>query len=305
MSRLQRVLGMVVMAMLVGVSAGVAQTAIEDALQAYGEENAKGYLQPIADLFGANMHSGYYRTAHIPTAGFNIALDFIVTGSLVGDDQKTFDAKTPQGFTPGTFKAPTIFGDPNGSSVTNQTPGNAYGTKYYASGGIFNTSMFPHFVPQLTIGSVFGTEVIGRYVFIPKIGDNMVPESNLWGLGVRHSVSQWFPGLPLDIALGYFYGSFKSGDLIDYKGSQIGVQVSKDLSPLTVYGGLATESSTMKIRYTSTDPNAGGNVEFDLDGANTFRFTGGACLRLGVFRLFAEANLGQVTSISGGFGFGF
>jgi hypothetical protein len=114
MSRLQRVLGMVVMAMLVGVSAGVAQTAIEDALQAYGEENAKGYLQPIADLFGANMHSGYYRTAHIPTAGFNIALDFIVTGSLVGDDQKTFDAKTPQGFTPGTFKAPTIFGDPNG-----------------------------------------------------------------------------------------------------------------------------------------------------------------------------------------------
>jgi hypothetical protein len=189
--------------------------------------------------------------------------------------------------------------------VTNQTPGNAYGTKYYASGGIFNTSMFPHFVPQLTIGSVFGTEVIGRYVFIPKIGDNMVPESNLWGLGVRHSVSQWFPGLPLDIALGYFYGSFKSGDLIDYKGSQIGVQVSKDLSPLTVYGGLATESSTMKIRYTSTDPNAGGNVEFDLDGANTFRFTGGACLRLGVFRLFAEANLGQVTSISGGFGFGF
>lgn len=303
MSRLQRVLGVAVTALLVCSSAGIAQTVIEDALKAYGEDNAKGYLQPLADMFGANMQAGYYRTANIPVVGFNIALDFVVMGSVVGDDQKTFDAKTPAGFTPATFKAPTLFGDPKGASVTNQTPGPSYGQPYYASGGVVNTDMFPLLVPQLTIGSLFGTELIGRYVFIPKLGEDKIPESDLWGIGVRHNVGQWFAGLPVDISAGFFYGSFTSGDLIDYKGTQFGAQVSKDFSLVTVYGGLAIESSTMKIKYLSTDPAAGGNVEFDLDGANTYRLTAGACLHLGFFRLFGDVNIGQVFHLSGGFGF--
>jgi hypothetical protein len=41
-----------------------------------------------------------------------------------------------------------------------------------------------------------------------------------------------------------------------------------------------------------------------IDGANSFRFTLGAGLSLGVFHLFADANFGSVTQFSGGIGFG-
>lgn len=300
----RRALAVVLVLMLAGTSGALAQTTIEDAISAYGEENAKGYLQPVADLFGANFNSGYYRTAKIPTAGFHISIDLIGMGSLVGDDRKTFTAKTPEGFNPPTFQAPTVFGDPDGATVVDNST--APPLEYNASGGVFNTGMFPLVAPQLTIGSVYGTEVLGRYVSIPRVGGgDDIPEGSLWSVGIRHSVSQWFPDLPVDIAVGYFYGSFEAEDLLDYTGSQFGAQASKDFGILTAFTGIAYEVSTLKVSYESTDPQSGGQVGFELDGANVFRFTLGGTLNLGVFHLYADMNFGSVTAFSGGLGFTF
>ena len=69
-------------------------------------------------------------------------------------------------------------------------------SQYKGSDGVFNTNNFPLAVPQLTIGYIFGTEFIARYVFIPKIGDDVIPSSKLWGIGVRHSISQYLPERP-------------------------------------------------------------------------------------------------------------
>jgi len=292
--------GLLVIGVIVAASpAAHCQTPVEDAIKQLSGPNAKGYLQPLADLFGANMNAGAYHSAKIPKVGFNIALDLIVMGAPIGDDQKRYTAQSPAGFTPSTFQTATIFGG-TGSQVNDL---NVPGVSYRGSDGVFTTAMFPLTAPQLTIGSVFGTQVFARYVFIPKLDEN-VPESNLWGAGVRHSISQYLPASPVDLAIGFFYNSFSAGDIITHSGYAISGQVSKEFSLLTAYGGLAYEQSTMNLNYVSTDPSFPGQVDIDLEGANTFRVTAGGKLQLGLFRLFADINIGSVTHFSGGIGIG-
>lgn len=77
-----------------------AQSDVEKALQQYGAEQVKGYIQPIGDLFGANLNAGFFRGAAIEKAGFHIRLDIIGMASMVGDKQKMYNAPAPPGFTP-------------------------------------------------------------------------------------------------------------------------------------------------------------------------------------------------------------
>jgi hypothetical protein len=180
----------------------------------------------------------------------------------------------------------------------------ATGFSYRGSDGIVNTSIFPLGVPQLTIGNVYGTEAIVRFIMVPKIGDGKWPKTTLWGIGGRHSISQYIKNPPLDIAVGVSYGKFTVGDMIDVSALAFGAQASKEFSILVLYGGIQSEKTTMNLKYTSTDPTLPPIVDINLDGVNKFRFTIGAGFNLGVFKLFGDANFGSVTTLSAGFGFG-
>lgn len=279
-----------------------AQTEFETTIYQFSGDAVKGYLQPAADLFGANMFAGQFRSAEIPTTGFNIAFDIVGMAALVGDDQKNYTAKTPTNFTPSTFNTATIFGGTGTTVVNSSIPA----LSYRGADGIINASAVPLAVPQLRVGSLYGTEAFVRFVRIPQSLTDKFPDVTLFGAGVRHSISQYFPEIPLDVAVGVFYTTFKTGDLVDFKGYSFGLQGSKSFSLLTVYGGFAYESCTMKLQYTSTDPNVPGRlVDVSLDGQNTFRATAGAALSLAVFHIFADVNLGKVTNFSGGIGVGF
>jgi hypothetical protein len=279
-------------------STSPSQTALESALAAYGEENVKGYMQPFADLFGANMNSGYYWTAKVPVAGFTFEFDIITMGAMVGDSEKKFDATTPDGFTPATFESATIFGEKGG--LVTDSPSQL---SYRGADGVFNTSMMPLATPQIKIGSLFGTEFLGRGVYLPALGDNF-ESTTMWAIGARHNVSQWFGTLPVDLSAGIYYSSLTTGDLISFNGLMIGAQASKEFGVLTVYGGLGYQSSTLTLKYDSTVPSAPGTVEIELDGKNNVAFTVGAGLSFGVFKVFADINVGSVTNLSGGIGFG-
>jgi hypothetical protein len=291
---------LLVMVGLAAPSVAHSQSTIENAIQAYGKQNIQGYMQPIADLFGANMNSGYYHSAAISFIGFHLSLDFVGMAAPVSDDQKTYTASTPQGFLPATFQTPTIFGD-KGPTITSVTPA---GYTYRGSDGVLNAKMFPLAAPQLTLGSLLGTEAVVRFIAVPQIGDNKFPKTTLLGVGGRHSISQYIPLLPLDIAVGVFYSTLKSGDFIDFKGLCYGAQASKTLSVLTVHGGVNVESSTLKLSYTSTDPVAPGSIEVNLDGKRKFSMTAGLEIALGVFHLFGNANFGSINNFTAGFGFG-
>lgn len=271
-----------------------AQNDLENVIRQYDRQTIAGYIQPLADLLGANMNGGFYHTAAIPTAGLNVSFKIVGTGGLVGDDMKSYTLTLPASFTQRTMEAPTIFGG-TGAEVVDPL-----GTRFRPSDGIFDASLFPTAIPQLTVGSVYGTEAVLRFAPIPEVGGT-TPSATLFSVGARHSISQYLMEFPLDLAVGFYYSSYTAGDIIDLSGLSIGANASKSFAALTVYGGVAWESSTMKLDYTG--PGSEG-VDIELDGENSFRFTGGLSLRLAFLILFADANVGAVTNISAGLGFG-
>jgi hypothetical protein len=295
--RMMRIAMLFVLVCALVTTGAYAQTDLEKALQQYSSETVTGYIQPVADLFGADMHAGYYHNASISESGFSLGFDIIVMGSIVQDAQKFYTANTPLGFTPATFKTPTIFGG-------KATPVSFGALEYKGSDGIVNTSIFPLAVPQLRIGSFYGSDLTLRFITIPAVGDNKFPVITLWGVGVRHSISQYINQCPVDIAAGVYFNSFKIGDLMDFKGFAVNAQASKSIKLLILYGGLAYESSKMNLKYTTTDPSAPPAVDLTLTGANTVRFTLGVGLSLGIVKIFADANFGSVTNYSAGIGFG-
>lgn len=284
-------------------SPGAAQDAkseLEEILEQFSGDNARGYVQPLADLFGSNMNSAWYRSAYVPEEGFHISIEIVGMGARVTDDHRSYVATTPPGFDPETFSTATIFGGP-GTVVTDaDSPGLSYG----GSDGIVDASLFPGAAPQLRIGSLAGTEVIGRFATTVGIDEEDVPRITLWGAGARHSISQYLPRAPLDLSVGLMYTKLTADDLVDFSGLTVGAQAGKRLGDFEVYGGGAWERSSLDLSYTSTDPANPGSVMLDLDGANSVRLTLGAAVNAAIFHLFGEMNVASVTNFSLGFAIG-
>jgi hypothetical protein len=272
----------------------------ESIIEQFNSETVIGYLQPLADLFGANMNSGFFRSAAVPESGFHLSIEFIGMGSPVSDADKVYTAPTPDGFTPGSFETATILGGRGTTVVSTLDPA----LQYRGSDGILDMGLFPAAAPQIRIGAVAGTELVGRFVTTPGIDEEEFPTSTLWAIGGRHSISQYISESPIDLAIGVFYTSFTVSDIVDFSGVTAGVQAGKEFTGVGLYGGVAWENSTLNLQYTSTDPTADPTVKIDLEGANSFRFTGGLALNLGFFHLFGEGNLGSVTTFATGVAFG-
>jgi hypothetical protein len=282
------------------VAAQEGTTELEEILEQFSGDNARGYMQPLADLFGANMNSGWFRSAYVPEEGFQLSIELVGMGARVGDDHRSYAATTPAGFEPGTFSTATIFGGP-GTVVSHA--GNA-SLSYAGSDGIIDASWFPAAAPQLRIGSLAGTEVIGRFATTIGIDNEDVPTITLWGAGARHSVSQYFPRLPVDLSVGLMYTKLTADELVNFTALTIGAQVGKRLGDFEVYGGGAWERSALDLSYTSTDPSNPGSVMLELDGANSARLTAGGAVNAGFLHLFGEVNVGSVTNFSLGFAVG-
>ena len=274
-------------------ASGRSESSLEKTLKLYSKDEVKGYIQPIADLFGANMQAGWFHSAAIPTTGLNFTVSIVGMGAVVSDDQKSYSATSPFG---GSYKTATVFGGQGGTATG---PG---GLQYQGSGGVINASLFPLASPQVRIGSIYGTEVALRWLPTVKAGD--LGDISFFGIGVRHSISQYLMEFPVDLAAGFAYSKFSVGDLLDFKGLSIGAQASKKLALLTLYSGLAWEKTTLNLKYTPS-PVGNAAVDIDLDGANNFRFTVGAGLDLFILTVFADATFGSVTNYSGGVAFGF
>jgi hypothetical protein len=274
------------------------ESKIETALKAFNKDDVTGYIQPFADFFGANMGAGWYHSAAIPQSGFSLSVNIVAMGSSVGDDFKSYTVNAPAGYNPATFQSATVFGGKK-TVITDQNTGLSYSG---IADGAIETGLFPLATLQLNIGSLYGTEFIIRGVPIPQVSG--APAVTFFGLGARHSLSQYLLESPVDIAAGVFWNTMKFGDLISMSSVSFGAQASKSFSVLEIYGGLAYEKSSMDLSYVSTAPG-GGNVDISLDGANTFRGTIGLGLNLAVLHLFFDANFGSVTNLSAGLGFGF
>jgi len=169
----------------------------------------------------------------------------------------------------------------------------------------------PLVAPQLTIGTLFGTQFTFRY--LPEIElSKEIGSLKYSGFGIQHNPMVWFgeDALPFELALGYFTQSLKLGSLMEAKASAFGINTSIRLGwgflNITPYAGFLIESSSLSFGYDysyetgSLGQTVTDRITFDADGENNSRFTFGASVKILFVNVNADINLGKYKAISGG-----
>jgi hypothetical protein len=108
-------------------------------------------------------------------------------------------------------------------------------------------SILPMAVPQIQVGSVFGTQFSVRFLpnTLGKYG-----AVGMWGFGIKHGITSHFKK-PID-DFGFLINNMtisdsKSRDLVSASSIAASLQVSKELSVFTFYTGMQYESSNMEV----------------------------------------------------------
>ncbi|TCO06127.1 DUF6588 family protein [Natronoflexus pectinivorans] len=274
---------------------------VEELVSKYTSENGQKYMQPFADAFSANLNSGLFHNAGINKLGFQIYLGIETQLAVIPSSQKFMTATTEGDYFPSTRveNVPTVFGPSEGKRIEDPNTG----LVYVFPGGL-DINYVPMITPQLTVGSVYGTDLTIRFAGTKKIED--VGDISLFGWGLRHSIDQYLP-LPFSSAIGFYNQRFKFGDYLDASSSIISLQGSFSIQVITLYGGLGYEMGSMKISYEYENLENGQTEEirFDLTPGNTIRLTTGFGFNLGPVNLHAEYNLAKQSTISAGLGIGF
>jgi hypothetical protein len=275
---------------------------IQERLQKFGKSYAQGYLQPFGNAFTASQNSGWFQTANVSN-GLDLFIGVKAMLLPIPSDSRSFSFASPANNQ--VQSIPTLFGDetevPISGMPAGLTPSN------YLKG--LNLSWAPMAVPHVSIGNMFGTRLMFRYLPPVKLQD--YGDVSLFGVGVQHSISQYFPGVPVDLAAHVAYQKFNVGDIISVKAFNFGAEVSKTLFILTIYGGVEYETATMSISYTGQydDPVTHAHlvvpIGFDFAGANTFRATAGLGISLGFIKINAEYSAASQPVAVAGIGIGF
>jgi hypothetical protein len=290
--------------LLVAIAPAGAHAQVEELLSSYTGANGVAYMEPMKEAVGNNLSNGLYISGRVPEGGLHARLDINAMVVQFDDADRTFTG-TPETFdSPGT-PVPTIIGDTE--AVTVDDPGGS-GAQFVFPGG-FNIENFALAVPQLTVGSLWGTEATVRYVAVNFNSDdenNELGDVEVFGFAVRHSVSQYFEGWPVDVAAMFAYQEFKMGenDLLETNAQTYGAQASHDFGILEPYGGLALESFDMDVHYTTDFGGDTEEINLDFDRSTTMHFTAGLTARLAFFHLNGEVNFASQTSFAAGLGLG-
>lgn len=269
--------------------------------------NAVNYLTPMLSGLGADLNSGFYHSADLhDVLGFDLGLK--VGAALMKDDEKTFDFIMPDTLydqlTGLRFTAangdydkvikgsPTAVGDESGIPVKLKK---GAGQTIYTTPPGFNLKAVPLVVPQVAIGLPLGLEVIGR--FIPSISLGDAGKVNFLGFGLRHDIDQYIPLFPIDVSIHFVTQKLTLSDKNDKKlmtasATAYGMEISKKLAVLTLYGGYQIERSNWDIEpYSFNDPSVGSPVTvagFSIEGKNKSRFHAGIRLLLVFLNVHAD-----------------
>jgi hypothetical protein len=167
----------------------------------------------------------------------------------------------------------------------------------------FATLPLPLVAPQITIGTIYGTNLTLRYLpeyDIPDIG-----KVKFSGFGIQHNPGVWLSNpLPVDLSVGYFTQTLELGTLFKASSQALGLNVSKTFGwrilNVTPYGGVQFENSKFEFSYDLEVDGEPVPISFDLEGENKYRATAGLSVRLFLINLNADYNIGKYNSFSAG-----
>jgi hypothetical protein len=323
---------------------------VSETLGDVAEPYARAYARPLADAAGATLSSGLFHTARAGTElfSFDVYIGVRATGMLLHPSDQSFDLTyrdttqltqtvgpvtrtmgVPATFT--TEEAPTIFGPaPAGAStvtVRHDTTVSYLGVLLPVSldttftketvGGLVETDIAPLAVPHLQLGTLFGTDLTVRWSPPIEVAD--VGTAQLRGLGIRHSVSQYTPRLPFELAVQATWQAMnlqgeREKEYIEVSTRAVNLQISKRTGLLTIYGGFQMEESIVDIGYLipvdgdetrENDGSAYTSIALSLHGATRMRGTAGLTLHLGPLTVNADVSRGHRTMVTAGMGIAF
>lgn len=323
---------------------------LEETLSEVGSVYAAAYIRPLIDGLGANLNTGLFQAAHVNRgrSGLTFYIGVRAMAMQLQESDRTFDLSYQRMTTldvdigPGTVpmrvpatytvrNAPTIFGsdEPTDATVSavQDTLVNFLGILLPVSvdttfssqtvGGIAEAlNLVPFAVLQGGIGSYLGTSLMVRW--LPAIEVEDLGSIGFFGFGVRHDLNQYLPLIPFDLAVQAAWQRVTvSGtgehDLVSTTAFAANVEAAKRVGPVTLFGGLQTEESRVRIRYEQladpmnssrgvSDDAAQFPIRVDMAGANRMRFTVGADLALGPVHAYGDVNVGSRTAFSVGLG---
>lgn len=296
-------------------------------LSKVGSQYANAYLTPAASAFGMDMNSGLFHSASLSgilPLGLHLYVGVQFSSTLVPRSDKTFNLTYQDslyeplvGNVPATYtvtNAPTIFGSKTPGNVVITPDNPALPSQTEATiGGVVPTGIVPLPIPQLGIGSLFGTDLTVRY--LPKLKLSDYGSVQLFGLAIRHNLSQYIPLVPVDIAVQLGWQSFSISDtsskILDASTFAANLEVSKTFAIITIYGGLQMESSSFDVSYNFIPPSTTANpnpapvpISFNLKGKNTFRGVVGLSFGLGIMTINADYSIGSMNALTAGVSFG-
>jgi hypothetical protein len=309
-----------------------AQDDLSTQLAKVANANAVNYLSPLLSSWGADLNSGFYHSADLhEVLGFDIGLK--VGAVLVKDQDKVFDFLLPDHITyngvtlqsgvdydnviPG---SPTAVGASTGKTVAvkvKQTssfvPLRGQTIMNLTTPQGFDMKYATLLMPQAAIGLPFGLEVVGR--FVPNITlPNNVGKVNFIGFGLRHSLDQYIPMMPIDIAIHFMMQKLTISDMNDNKilgasGTAYGIEISKSLILFTLYGGYQIEKSSWTLEpYSYSDPSTAISIKtqpLDIPGQNTSRFHAGVRFLLLIVNVHADYSFAKQPVVAAGLGISF
>lgn len=274
---------------------------IEDRFSQLAETNATDYAQPFATTLGTAINSGGYYTADIP-AMFSFSVSFRAMYILIPESQKNFTPTFSEVGYQATKETATIYGN----------KGAAYAGPdgYIVMPPGINQSGIPVAYPQVG-ASFLGTQVIIRY--LPNIAIAANNDLTMLGIGVAHSISQYIPLFPVDLAVQALYNNVKVSGIMKLNNYAFNIHASKTLGPLTPYVGLQYENTKLDLDYTiKGDPQSGDpllqsdqHIAMSLEGTNKFRATLGAAIKLAVLVFNADFSFSSQPVASAGLTFEF
>jgi len=310
------------------------------------------YSEPVISAFGSSMNSGWFTGLPSSSNGLHAKLRFVGVGSFFTDDLRTFshtgnlrltsaqvdEILYSSGYDPNTipnyesikneilsrdwevlFNGPTITGNYNEylkvDFPTAEIQG--YTIDQYTleltdvRGYLNNIDVMPSPALQFDLGSFIGTGVSVRYFRGINLQDLGIV--NIFGGGISHNLNYWFDDpLPLEIGFGYYFQSFKVGDIFTNTASQYGMFISKRIGgriSIEPYAGLSYETSRSEINYKYEFDSPAGRQELqlniDYNGDQTVNLAIGTSINLSIFVLNFDYKFGGTNTGTVGVGFGF
>lgn len=221
------------------------------------------------------------------------------------------------------FNGPTIIGKESdrlkitfpGGTVSGVTLNPYTETLNDVKGLLDEMPILPTGAPQITVGTVMGTQVMVRY--LPSIEIDKLGKMTFSGFGIIHNPGVWLNNpLPVDVGVGFFTQSLKIGSIVESSATQYGIFVSKTIGAIisiVPYAGFTIESSKTTVNYdfeystvvNGATVNAKDKINFEIEGENSSSFIIGATIKLAVVNLNVDYKMAKYNTLSAGVSFGF